>query len=583
MRRRSASPVPPAPARSARRGWLPLTIGVLAMAWGLRAAAGQAWLCDDAFISFRYAEHLAHGLGLVYNAGERVEGFSNLLWTLLTALGMRLGVAPENGSIAWGLVCFAATLAALLADALARPAAGAAARPWVPLACVLVAVHPDAQRFATGGLETSMFTFLVTAGVLLVLRGAGGVRAIAGSALAFALAALTRPDGLLFAPLVAAWLLVSPAKVRAALPVFAGVFLAVWAPVTIARTLYYGDFLPNTWYAKSAGLAWYSQGWIYVRLFLARSWPLALALPVVVAAGGAARFGKRPFPSEALLPLLLAIVYTGFVLRVGGDFMYARLLVPVIPLLALSLARGLAALSPRHANVSLALGLLAAAAVALAPNPLPDGALVSGIVDEAGIYTPARMEATRAEGLALRRFFAGLPVTVAIVGSQAALAYYADPAVVIEAGAGLTDRHIAHQVLLARGRVGHEKHADVAYLLSRKVDFTFHHFASSTLDLNATLPMCVIAFGSTPARIVHWNPKLLTELARRGARFEDFPRIVDAAAARLDAQPDADARNAYARIKAFYFDFVSDPAHELPFRARLARAAPPGRASLGAP
>ena len=41
---------------------------------------------DDAFISFRYAENLANGQGLVFNPGERVEGYSNPLWTVLFAV-----------------------------------------------------------------------------------------------------------------------------------------------------------------------------------------------------------------------------------------------------------------------------------------------------------------------------------------------------------------------------------------------------------------------------------------------------------------------------------------------------------------
>ncbi|RKX21336.1 MAG: hypothetical protein DRP51_04400, partial [Candidatus Zixiibacteriota bacterium] len=36
---------------------------------------------DDAFITFRYAENLADGYGLVFNpGGEPVEGYSNFLW-----------------------------------------------------------------------------------------------------------------------------------------------------------------------------------------------------------------------------------------------------------------------------------------------------------------------------------------------------------------------------------------------------------------------------------------------------------------------------------------------------------------------
>ena len=47
---------------------------------------------DDAFISFRYARHLIDGQGLVYNPGERVEGFSNLLWVLAMAAGYAVGL-----------------------------------------------------------------------------------------------------------------------------------------------------------------------------------------------------------------------------------------------------------------------------------------------------------------------------------------------------------------------------------------------------------------------------------------------------------------------------------------------------------
>lgn len=45
-------------------------------------------LFDDAMISMRYARNLAEGYGLVWNPGERVEGYTNPLWTLWMALIM---------------------------------------------------------------------------------------------------------------------------------------------------------------------------------------------------------------------------------------------------------------------------------------------------------------------------------------------------------------------------------------------------------------------------------------------------------------------------------------------------------------
>ena len=70
--------------------WATLTVAVAA----LYSAFDLRWVSDDAFISFRYAENLVQGLGLVFNEGERVEGFTNFSWTLVTALAMRVGVDP---------------------------------------------------------------------------------------------------------------------------------------------------------------------------------------------------------------------------------------------------------------------------------------------------------------------------------------------------------------------------------------------------------------------------------------------------------------------------------------------------------
>lgn len=67
---------------------------------------------DDAFISFRYAQHLIESHGLVWNIGESVlvEGYSNFLWVLLIAVGLWLGVAPDVWSMVLGFAAAAGTL-----------------------------------------------------------------------------------------------------------------------------------------------------------------------------------------------------------------------------------------------------------------------------------------------------------------------------------------------------------------------------------------------------------------------------------------------------------------------------------------
>src|SRR5256714_11236242 len=67
------------------------------------------FVSDDAYISFRYARNLAEHGQLVFNLGERVEGYTNFLWTVLLAGLYKLGLAPESTSRVLGTAFGAAT------------------------------------------------------------------------------------------------------------------------------------------------------------------------------------------------------------------------------------------------------------------------------------------------------------------------------------------------------------------------------------------------------------------------------------------------------------------------------------------
>src|SRR5205814_5237660 len=69
---------------------------------------------DDAYISFRYARNLAEHGQLVFNLGERVEGYTNFLWTVLLAACMKVGVGPVAASRFFGVVFAIGTLAVVV-------------------------------------------------------------------------------------------------------------------------------------------------------------------------------------------------------------------------------------------------------------------------------------------------------------------------------------------------------------------------------------------------------------------------------------------------------------------------------------
>ncbi len=181
-----------------------LGLGALAILVALSGLLWPSWLSDDAFISFRYAQNLVAGHGLVYNLGERVEGYTNFLWTVLAA-----GVIAGGGDVAlWSHIAGVALGIAivLLCYVLAARLLGPA---WALVAALIVATSQSLLLYTArgSGLETGLFTLLVLAASACYLAAAGVRRnLLIATGLLLGLAALTRPEGVLVFALTAAHL-----------------------------------------------------------------------------------------------------------------------------------------------------------------------------------------------------------------------------------------------------------------------------------------------------------------------------------------------------------------------------------------
>ena len=566
--------------------WFALLTGVAAL-WGVADAWRRAWFSDDAYISFRYAENLVNGLGLVFNRGERVEGYSNFLWTVWTAVGMKLGAGPEGWSLFWGLACYAASIVFLALTA-RRLACGTAGAAVVPAGALLAALHPAWGYFATSGLETSLFTFLALLGFFVVTSQGARPAAIAGAV--FALLAMTRPDGPILAlPAAIYVLLAQRPRVRAVL-FFGAAFAVLWVPYTLWRISYYGSFFPNTYYAKSADLAWWSQGSRYLELYALKYWPLFLGIPLWVAA----LLGRGRFlvPQEAgraridvgpgLLALAMLATYALYVARVGGDFMFARFLIPVTPFLLVLTDLGWQRLLRRRplavagATAALALGVL------VTPDPITGTAVRDGITNEWALYTPQFSGSVRNTGETIRPYLDGLPARMAFLGAEARAIYYSKVAAAIECVTGLTDSAIAHQPLPHRERVGHEKRASADYILGRSgANLVMSPTEFKALGLQSRIVPWPVVMGDHAAIILRWEPELVAGLLARGARMSDLPAALDRYLASIDSQSDSAVAQTYREMKLLYLDPAGDRAREAVFLRRLARGG--GVARGGAP
>jgi hypothetical protein len=423
--------------------------------------------CEDAFISFRYAENLAAGRGLVFNEGEYVEGYTNFLWVLVLAGARLLGAdVPETARILGALLgaftipaCYWISRCALGLSPVASLLPGA-----------VIAASASVAAWLGGGLETPLFMSLFTVALGLLYREVTTRPRLPLAGLLFALTALTRPEAAgLF---VVAMLYVAVFRLTdlRTLLLFLVGFGVLFLPHLGFRLLYYGYPLPNTYYAKTEiGFSQLPDGLLYVGEFLLRhgAWAL-LFLP------GLWLLKDGPRGAHRALPLVVLLAAFGVVAKVGGDFYYYwRFCVPYLPWLVVLCCAG-------------AFGVGARFLARLRPRARPEwiaGLCALSMLVPAGLWShpqhESEFEIVR-EALPVLQSLGNwlgrnLPPTTTAAGSMMGLVPYYSGLRTVDM-LGVVDEHIAHRDMpLEHGSVGHRRY-DSDYILSRNPDVVVIEF-----------------------------------------------------------------------------------------------------------
>jgi hypothetical protein len=271
-------------------------------------------LADDQMISMRYAENLAHGYGLVWNAGgERIEGYTNFLWVVYMAIFHALRISRPVISLciqASGALFLALNLLVVyrLAERVFRDHGTAL------LAVAMTAFYIPLDNWAFQGTEVSVITLLVSIGTLWTLESwdrdaiPWRVWMLAG------VTTMIRPDMVVFAAVVVAGASVGRKRWMATMASGAAIVGAWIVAETAFRLWYFGDPLPNTYYLKVTGIPAamkLTRGLFVAGLFLSQLVPLIVAMAVS---------GRLRRPSRAVV-LLLAVFAAQVVysVSVGGD------------------------------------------------------------------------------------------------------------------------------------------------------------------------------------------------------------------------------------------------------------------------
>jgi hypothetical protein len=325
------------------------------------------------------------------------------------------------------------------------------------------------------------------------------------------------------------------------------VLLAGW------KLAYYGELLPTAFYSKSAANPYVTQGISYMLLYLLKNWFLLVAGALALGAF-ALRKPVLAQTSRADDGLLLgsAALFTAYLVWVGGDFMFARRILPVAPLVFWALESRIVALPTPRARGLAAAAVLAAAAL---PAPLYASArVIDDVADERSFYPREIVEARRRQGELVGRLLAGTPARVAIEGGLLSFAYYSNLPYVVETS-GLTQYSLAKLPLERRGAIGHEKRATADWLRANGIHFLVPYEPPPVAREPGPPRMDIVFFGGNLAKahLLYYEDAVMEPLrGRPQVEFVPIERVVAQTLREMRAAPPERAEELYAILREFY-------------------------------
>ncbi|PWB76471.1 hypothetical protein C3F09_00440 [candidate division GN15 bacterium] len=291
---------------------------------------------DDAYISYRYVANFLNGHGLVYNIGERVEGFTNFGWVVYLILWGGLGIGYIAVSKITGFLCGAAVI--VVTHLIAREVFGGRENWWRYLPAYLVGANLSLAYWSPAGLETAAFVLSVSLAILWFLQRSRLLIA------ALVMAVWFRPEG----AVICALLILIEAIVERRIPRFTlycvGTAFVLSLPYVGFKLLYYGSILPNPFYAKT-GVSWQyiTSGAEYAGEFFRHYGFLGIGLFILL-------LYYRKLNAGARSLWWFMVGYTIYIVMIGGDVLKVhRFFLPIVGVSATLAVLAIVQLSARTA------------------------------------------------------------------------------------------------------------------------------------------------------------------------------------------------------------------------------------------
>ena len=462
-------------------------------------AVSNKFIQDDAFISFRYVKNFVEGHGLVFNIGEKVEGYTNLLWVLILSglLSLNIGIeeASQILSVLFGVIVLFATYklseSIRINDSVEvkkeRKTDKNISEGYFDLIAPILLVFTSSFIFwSVSGMETTMFISFCLLGLYFYVHDRHKNSFNYKYPLFFLLATLTRPEGLYFFGLVIVHKFIYSLinNKQAFLKEFLSVsniktYLVYIVPVLAyfaVRYSYYGYLFPNTYYAKTGfSSAYLNAGIDYFTNFLSSYmvYGVLLVLPLFL-------LKRKEFRFEVSLFYLIVFAFLAYVISVGGDVLKQnRFFLPILPLIYILFAKFLTTMYlnlKMKSGPGIAFGTVSAIVAVLCfyYYSSQKEKLVSDIASENGLVEKMKVTGTWF-GNKQKELDRPLNLAATTIG---AVSYFAGSQVNVIDLLGLTDKEIAHNPKIIKeiseNEIGwKERNYNADYVMSRDPDYIY--------------------------------------------------------------------------------------------------------------
>lgn len=294
----------------------------------------NAWVAEDAFITFRSVDQLLAGNGPVWNIGERVQVYTHPLWYFLIVIGTAIFEHSYWVVLGLSYLCLLGILYFLIK--IIGTQNSSKYNLYFLLIVSILALSRAFNDYSSSGLENPLVHLLLIVYVYIFIKPEITLeKRFFITSFIYGLVFITRPDGIFLITPSSLYLLIQMIKEKKSwfkLSILSIIPVLLWETFSI---IYYGSFVPNTALAKvNIGYDNFTlliQAWHFF-IFNFKHDPLTLI--TIISAIVFSLFNRNITPKLLAFGLFLQLIY---IQKVGADYMMGRFLSPSLLISVLAL------------------------------------------------------------------------------------------------------------------------------------------------------------------------------------------------------------------------------------------------------